>query len=33
MRAMGHAGSHQNGGGHQAVAVSLRGREGGARRN
>lgn len=30
MRAMGHAGSHQNGGGHQAVAVALRGREGGA---
>jgi DNA (cytosine-5)-methyltransferase 1 len=29
MRAMGHARSHKNGGGHQAVAVSLRGREGG----
>lgn len=30
MRAMGHADSHQNGGGHLAVAVAMRGREGGA---
>jgi len=30
MRAMGHAGSHSNGGGQLAVAVALRGREGGA---
>ena len=29
MRSMGHSNSHQNGGGHQAVAVALRGREGG----
>lgn len=29
-RAMAHAGSHSNGGGHQAVAVALRGRDGGA---
>jgi DNA (cytosine-5)-methyltransferase 1 len=29
LRAMGHSGSHQNGGGHAAVSVSLRGREGG----
>ncbi len=29
-RAMAHAGSHTNGGGHQAVAVALRGRDGGA---
>jgi len=27
---MGHAGSHQNGGGHLAVAVAIRGREDGA---
>jgi len=30
MHAMGHAGSHSNGGGQLAVAVALRGREGGA---
>jgi DNA (cytosine-5)-methyltransferase 1 len=30
MRAMGHANTHQNGGGHQAVAFDMRGREGGA---
>lgn len=30
LRAMGHSDSHSNGGGHQAVAVALRGREGGA---
>ncbi|WP_394065384.1 DNA cytosine methyltransferase [Alcaligenes sp. WGS1538] len=30
LRAMSHAGSHANGGGHQAVAVALRGREAGA---
>jgi DNA (cytosine-5)-methyltransferase 1 len=30
MRAMGHANTHQNGGGHQAVAYDLRGREDGA---
>lgn len=29
MRSMGHANSHQNGGGHLAVAVNIRGREGG----
>lgn len=30
LRSMGHANSHQNGGGHLAVAMNLRGREGGA---
>jgi DNA (cytosine-5)-methyltransferase 1 len=30
MRSMGHNASHQNGGGHLAVAVNIRGREGGA---
>lgn len=29
MRSMGHSASHQNGGGHLAVAVNIRGREGG----
>lgn len=30
MRSMGHSNSHQNGGGHLAVAFDMRGREGGA---
>lgn len=30
LRSMGHANSHQNGGGHLAVAMNLRGRQGGA---
>lgn len=30
LRSMGHADSHQNGGGHQAVAYDMRGREGGS---